>query len=95
MSRIILVAVLCLAGCRPGFNRRDGVTDGDAFALAPRAMAADDPAARSRGRKSLFRSTEIDSQDHCPGTASARQGLLSASETLVVATLCVTAALPG
>ena len=52
----ILAAAVSLAGCNGEIYLRDGVTDGDTFYLAERAMADDDPAFQSWVRYSLARS---------------------------------------
>lgn len=58
MNRLFLfVPVLWIAACQSGIYVRDGVTDGDAFYLAPQAMADDDPVVGSWVRYSLIRST--------------------------------------
>lgn len=58
MSRFYcLVAALLIAGCHPSVYVRDGVTDGDTFHLAPRALVDDDPVLQSWVSYSLMRST--------------------------------------
>ena len=52
----IAFAALALAGCNGGIYVRDGVTDGDTFYLADRAISDDDPAYQSWVRYSLGRS---------------------------------------
>ena len=52
-----LIAVLAIAGCNSTVYVRDGVTDGDTFYLAPRALADDDAALQSWVAYSLIRST--------------------------------------
>lgn len=52
----IALAALALAGCNGGIYVRDGVTDGDTFYLADRAVSDDDPAYQSWVRYSLARS---------------------------------------
>ena len=57
MYRILIIAVaLLVAGCQSGIYLRDGVTDGDVFYLAPRALNDNDPAVASWVRFSLVRS---------------------------------------
>ncbi len=51
-----LAAALLIAGCHPSIYVRDGVTDGDTFYLAPRALADDDPVLQSWVVYSLMRS---------------------------------------
>jgi hypothetical protein len=52
----IALGALALAGCNGGIYVRDGVTDGDTFFLADRAISDDDPAYQSWVRYSLARS---------------------------------------
>lgn len=52
-----LVLALAIAGCNSGVYVRDGVTDGDTFYLAPRALTDDDAVVQSWVRYSLMRST--------------------------------------
>jgi hypothetical protein len=57
MRPIIAVTVLlAVAGCEPAVYVRDGVTDGDSFHLAPRALTDDDPVLQSWVTYSLVRS---------------------------------------
>lgn len=51
------VVVLLLAGCSGDVYVRDGVTDGDTFYLAQRALVDDDPALQAWVRYSLSLST--------------------------------------
>jgi len=53
---ILLAFALLLSGCNGEIYLRDGITDGDTFYLAERAMADDDPAYQSWVRYSLARS---------------------------------------
>lgn len=53
----ILIGMLLLTGCSPAVYVRDGVTDGDTFYLAPRALVDDDPVLQSWVSYSLTRST--------------------------------------
>jgi len=53
----IALGALALAGCNGGIYVRDGVTDGDTFYLADRAMSEDDPVYQSWVRYSLAPST--------------------------------------
>lgn len=58
MARIPLVLALALAGgCSGEIYLRDGVTDGDTFYLADRALSDPDPVLQSWVRYSLARST--------------------------------------
>jgi hypothetical protein len=58
MARIPLVLALALAvGCSGEVYLRDGVTDGDTFYLADRALSDPDPVLQSWVRYSLARST--------------------------------------
>ena len=58
MSRIIFVfLVAVLAGCDGRIYVRDGVTDGDTFYLAERALTDDDPVLQSWVAYSLAKST--------------------------------------
>lgn len=53
----ILICCLIVAGCSSEIYVRDGVTDGDTFYLAERALSDDDPALQSWVSYSLTRST--------------------------------------
>lgn len=58
ISRLLgLSIILAIAGCSGEVYLRDGVTDGDTFYLAERAMADNDPALQSWVSYSLARST--------------------------------------
>lgn len=52
-----LAVAFATAGCNTSVYVRDGVTDGDTFYLAPRALADDDGALQSWVTYSLMRST--------------------------------------
>lgn len=54
---LVLLGLLGSAGCSPSVYVRDGVTDGDTFHLAPRALVDDDPVLQSWVAYSLTRST--------------------------------------
>ena len=54
---VLVFGALALAGCSGDVYLRDGVTDGDTFFLAKRAMSDGDPAYQSWVRYSLARST--------------------------------------
>jgi hypothetical protein len=51
-----ILGLAALAGCNHSVYTRDGVTDGDAFYLAPQAWADDDPVLQSWVSYSLTRS---------------------------------------
>jgi hypothetical protein len=53
----VVLAMLALAACNGEIYVRDGVTDGDTFFLAERALSDGDPAYQSWVRYSLARST--------------------------------------
>lgn len=57
MRILRLFCFLAIAGCSSEIYVRDGVTDGDTFYLADRALADDDPALQSWVSYSLTRST--------------------------------------
>lgn len=57
MRILLLLAVLPLAACNSEIYTRNGVTDGDTFYLAPRAVADDDPVLQSWVAYSLMKST--------------------------------------
>ncbi|HEU4617337.1 MAG TPA: hypothetical protein VFV10_04815 [Gammaproteobacteria bacterium] len=58
IARLCCLAVsLAIAGCSSSVYLRDGVTDGDTFFLAPRALADNDPVLQSWVTYSLIRST--------------------------------------
>ena len=57
MRILVLFSCLLLAACNHGIYTRDGVTDGDAFYLAPSAFANNDPAFQSWVAYSLMKST--------------------------------------
>ncbi len=57
MRFFVLFLALLLSACNNGIYTRDGVTDGDAFYLAPGAFANDDPAYQSWVAYSLMKST--------------------------------------
>lgn len=52
-----LAVALAIGGCNSSVYVRDGVTDGDTFYLAPRALVTDDAVLQSWVRYSLMRST--------------------------------------
>ena len=54
---LFTVSMLAMAACSGDIYVRDGVTDGDTFYLAQRALANDDPALQSWVSYSLTRST--------------------------------------
>ena len=80
--------LLAIAGCDPAIYVRDGVTDGDTFYLAPRALTDDDPVLQSWVAYSLMRSTcqlELGGNNPARATSygceySARQQLLDTWE---------------
>ncbi|MDX1481433.1 MAG: hypothetical protein R3315_07150 [Woeseiaceae bacterium] len=53
---IVLMTAFVLVGCNPSLYVTDGVTDGDTFNLAPRALVDDDPVLQSWVAYSLTRS---------------------------------------
>ncbi len=57
MRVLTLGLLLLLTACNTTIYTKDGVTDGDAFYLAPRAWADDDPVLQSWVTYSLVRST--------------------------------------
>ena len=57
MRWIMLIGLLAAAGCNTSIYTRDGVTDGDAFYLAPQAHSNDDPVLQSWVAYSLMKST--------------------------------------
>lgn len=59
LARVLLVVALAsmLGGCNGEIYLRDGVTDGDTFYLADRALSDPDPVLQSWVRYSLARST--------------------------------------
>lgn len=66
-----LLLVLLLAGCSGEIYTRDGVTDGDTFYLAPRALADDDPVLQSWVAYSLVKSTcQLDVGGEIPARVS-------------------------
>lgn len=79
---------LLLAACNSEIYTRDGVTDGDAFYLAPRAVQDDDPVLQSWVAYSLMKSTcQLDIGGEVPARVSdygceltARQHLLDTWE---------------
>lgn len=54
---LAIVSVIAMAGCSSSVYLRDGVTDGDTFFLAPRALTDQDPVLQSWVTYSLIRST--------------------------------------
>lgn len=84
----IFTALVLLAGCNHSIYLRDGVTDGDTFHLAPRALVDDDPVLQSWVSYSLMRSTcqlQIDAANPARASSygcefSARQNLLDTWE---------------
>ncbi len=57
MTRLAVLLAACLvAGCNNEIYVRDGVTDGDTFYLAPRALEDDDPALQAWVAYSLMKS---------------------------------------
>lgn len=57
MRRSVLICCLSITACSGEIYLRDGVTDGDTFYLAERALTDDDPALQSWVGYSLARST--------------------------------------
>ena len=57
MVRLVILSSLLLAACNSEIYTRDGVTDGDAFYLAPYALHDDDPVLQSWVSYSLMKST--------------------------------------
>lgn len=57
MRLLSLLLCLLLGSCDHGIYTRDGVTDGDAFYLAPSAVANEDPVYQSWVTYSLIKST--------------------------------------
>lgn len=57
MRILALFSLLLIAACNNSIYTRDGVTDGDAFYLAPSAFANDDPAFQSWVAYSLMKTT--------------------------------------
>jgi hypothetical protein len=56
MRFAIILTCLALSGCNTSIYTKDGVTDGDAFYLAPRAYSDDDPVLQSWVAYSLMKS---------------------------------------
>lgn len=82
----ILAAALSLVGCNGEIYLRDGVTDGDTFYLAERAMADHDPAFQSWVRYSLARSAcQLQLGGPNPARASSFDCELHARRLLVAA----------
>ena len=89
IMRNTLLLALLLAGCNSEIYTRDGVTDGDAFYLAPHAVSDDDPVLQSWVAYSLMKSTcqlelgaEIPSRNSDYGCEfTARRHLVEAWET--------------
>lgn len=83
---ISLAATLILSGCNSEIYLRDGVTDGDTFYLAERALADDDPAYQSWVRYSLSKSAcQLQMGDSNPARSSSYECELSARRILVTA----------
>lgn len=83
---IPMVGMLLLAGCSGEIYLRDGVTDGDTFYLAERAMADDDPAYQSWVRYSLAKSAcQLQIGGNNPARANAFECELDARRLLVSA----------
>ena len=89
MVRLVILSSLLLAACNSEIYTRDGVTDGDAFYLAPLALQDDDPVLQSWVSYSLMKSTcQLDVGGDVPARVSdygceltARQHLLDAWES--------------
>jgi hypothetical protein len=83
---ISLAFVLILAGCSGEIYLRDGVTDGDTFYLAERAMADDDPVYQSWVRYSLAKSAcQLQIDGNNPARANSFGCELDAHRLLVAA----------
>ncbi len=68
---LLLMPCLLLAACNSEIYTRDGVTDGDAFYLAPRAHQSDDAALQSWVAYSLMKSAcQLDIGGDIPSRAS-------------------------
>ncbi len=71
MRKLVLLPFLLLAGCNSEIYTRDGVTDGDAFYLAPHALVDDDPVLQSWVAYSLMKSTcQLEIGGQIPSRAS-------------------------
>ena len=89
MVRLVILSSLLLAACNSEIYTRDGVTDGDAFYLAPHALHDDDPVLQSWVSYSLMKSTcQLDVGGEVPARVSdygceltARQHLLDTWES--------------
>lgn len=85
-TSLVLAASLVIAGCSGEIYLRDGVTDGDTFYLAQRAMTDDDPVFQSWVRYSLSRSTcQLGIGGENPARASSFDCELAAREMLLEA----------
>jgi len=79
-----LAITLALAGCNPSIYVRDGVTNGDTFYLAPRALTDDDPVLQSWVAYSLIRSTcQLDVGGENPARVNTYDCELKARQHLV------------
>ncbi len=84
----VIFGALGAASCDRRIYTQDGVTDGDAFYLAPLAMSSDDPVVQSWVTYSLFKSTcQLEIGGENPARANSfdcefksRQGLVNAWE---------------
>ena len=75
---------LRLAGCNPDIYLRDGVTDGDTFYLAPRALIDDGPVLQSWVAYSLTKSAcQLDIDGENPARASSYGCEFSARQQLL------------
>jgi len=82
--RISLIAVILAAGCSSEVYLRDGVTDGDTFYLAERALSDDDPVLQSWVSYSLARSAcQLQIGGNNPARASSFECELSARRLLL------------
>ncbi len=85
ISLVVLAAIL-LAACRSDIYVRDGVTDGDTFFLAPRAVVDGDPVLQSWVRYSLVLTTcQLEIGGENPARNSSYECELRARERLVEA----------
>ena len=83
---LIVVMALALSACNGEIYLRDGVTDGDTFYLADRALTDDDPALQSWVRYSLARSAcQLGIGGHNPARATSFDCELAAREMLLQA----------
>jgi hypothetical protein len=79
-----MLSALCVAGCSSEVYVRDGVTDGDTFYLAERALADNDPVLQSWVGYSLSRSTcQLQMGGENPARANSYECELKARRLLV------------